>query len=87
MSRQQICYVKLPRLGRGPVHHLIGGGEEMQATDDALDGLAAKMLLGKRHDIHGSGVSASSDDHRALWGINDQGRIFRDVVVDKRRCD
>jgi hypothetical protein len=86
MSRQQICHVKPPQFGRGPVNYLIRGGEEMQTTDDAIDGPVGKMLLGKRHDVHDSGVSASSDDHQALGGIDHQGRVFQDAVFDKPGC-
>ena len=86
MSRQQIFYVKLPQFGRGPVNYFIGGGEEMQATDDAIDWPVGKMLLGKRQDVHDSGVTASGDDNQALGGIDDQGRVLRDVVFDKSGC-
>jgi hypothetical protein len=86
MSRQQICHVKYPKFGRGPINYLIGGGEEMQTTDDAIDRPVGKMLLGKRDNVHDSSVSASSDDHQTLGGIDYQGRVLRDVVFNKSGC-
>jgi hypothetical protein len=62
MRRQQICDMKIAQFERGPVNHVIGGGEQMQTTDDAIDRPVGKMLLSKRNDVYDSGVTACSDD-------------------------
>ena len=48
MSRQQIRHLICPQLCRSPVNYLIGGGEQMQTTNYAIDGSVGKMLLRKR---------------------------------------
>ena len=76
----------LTEFGRGPINLLVSGGKQMQAADEAVDGLVAEVLFSECCDVDDAGMATTSEDDQAFNSIEDQALIFGDVVFDEALC-